>query len=222
MAVTSRLDMCDQALAEIKAKAIASVEENSLEARECRRFYPKIISEMLEGPHDWSFQNRRVRLALLATNARESEWAFAYALPADMATSIRVIPDLTAAGLGLPTPLLGDPYAETWALAGRYFETPYIIEDEALYSNTESATLEYGINDISETRIGALVEKAIVKDLASRLAVPVKGDKDLKAALQAEAEVAWQRAIADDRNRQPQQSGEYISEGMLARGGLVA
>jgi hypothetical protein len=221
MAAASRIDICNQAIAELPAKAIQSVDENSLEARECRRFYPQVIREMLEGPHDWSFQNRRVMLAQLATNGRTHEWAYAYALPADMGTPIRVLPDFDSLGLGIPVPLPGDPYMETWATQLGTIEVPYIVENGVIYTNAATATLEYGVNDIEEVVIGPLVERAIVAELASRLAVPVKKDRKLKGELIQEAEVAWARAMADDLNRQPQSYPDYVSEVMAARSGAL-
>jgi hypothetical protein len=221
MAAASRIEICNQAIAELPAKAIQSVDENSLEARECRRFYPQVIREMLEGPHDWSFQNRRVILAQLATNGRDREWAYAYALPADMGTPIRVLPDFDSLGLGIPVPLPGDPYMETWATQLGTIEVPYIVENGVIYTNAATATLEYGVNDIEEVVIGPLVERAIVAELASRLAVPVKKDRKLKGELIQEAEVAWARAMADDLNRQPQSYPDYVSEVMAARSGAL-
>jgi hypothetical protein len=221
MAAASRIDICNQAIAELPAKAIQSVDENSLEARECRRFYPQVIREMLEGPHDWSFQNRRVILAQLAANGRTHEWAYAYSVPSDMGTPIRVLPDFDSLGLGIPVPLPGDPYMETWATQLGTIEVPYIVENGAIYTNAATATLEYGVNDIEEVVIGPLVERAIVAELASRLAVPVKKDRKLKGELIQEAEVAWARAMADDLNRQPQSYPDYVSEVMAARSGAL-
>lgn len=214
--MAARIDIFNQAIAELPAKAIQSIDENSLEAGECRRFYPQIVSEMLSGPHDWSFQIRRVALASLG-NDRSYEWVYAYALPSDMGAPIRVIPDLSS--LGFPVPIPGEPYAEQWALTGRYFETPYIIENGVLYTNVQTATLEYGINSIDDVALTPLTVRAIVLDLASRIAIPVKKDRKIKAELVGQAEVAWDRAIAEDLNRQPQVSGGYLSEAMVARGG---
>jgi hypothetical protein len=58
-------------------------------------------------------------------------------------------------------------------------------------------------------------------DLASRLAVPVKGDSKREQEMAAAAENAWNVAIADDRNRHPQQTGQFISEAMAARRGYL-
>lgn len=212
----SRIDLWNKAIARLPAKAVQSVDDNSLEARECARFYPQVISNMLEGPEDWSFSTRRVGLASV-TNDRGFEWVYAYAVPADMAMPIRVIPDLSAAGLGFPVPLPGEPYSEVWALTGRWFETPYIIENGVLYANVTGALLEYRVNAVNEAVLSSLVGKAIWLQLAAEIALPVKKDAKLRQTILAEAEMAWDRARADDQNRQPQISGDYISETMLAR-----
>lgn len=216
--------ICNRALSRIKAGKIADINEQSLSAEMCRQFYPETIGDMLEGDHDWSFANQRVALALLATNDRVMEWVYAYALPNNMASggAIRVLPDLSSAGVGLPQPLPGEPYAETWVSSGVAYETPYIIEGRTLYSNVVNATLEYVISDIAGLNIPNKVITAFTVDLASRLAVPVKGDKQRETALAQAAALAWERAVADDRNRQPQQTGEYVSETMLARRGYLS
>jgi hypothetical protein len=218
--LSSQLDICNLALAHLPAAPIASVSEDSLEARECRRFYPHVISDMLEGPHDWSFANRRVALAQL-TNDRDKEWLYAYALPSNLGSPIRVIPDLTAAGFAVPIPLPGEPYAETWATSGGYIETPYIIDGSTLYSNTQGASLEFTVNDVAGINISQLALRAISLDLAARLAIPIKKDSERETKLLQAAELAWQRAIADDRNRQPENQDQYISESMAARRGYL-
>jgi len=218
--MAAQIDICNQAVALLPAAPMASLDEASLEARECRRFYPQVVREMLEGPHDWSFANRRVALAAMATNDRPSEWAFAYAVPADMGTPIRLVPDFEALGLGVPVPLAGEPHAETWTSVAADFEAPYRIENGILYANIDNAALEYGISDIVEAVLPALVVKALVADLASRLAMPVKKDRRLKGELLQEAELYWQRAMADDQNRQPQHGwSSYSPEGLIARAG---
>ena len=222
MPALSIIEFCNKALARIRASKIASLNEDSLSAQECRRFYPEVISEMLEGPHDWSFANRREVLAQLGTNDREAEWVYAYALPANLGSPIRVIPDLESLGLSLPVPLPGDPYAEAWAATGVYVETPYVIEGATLYTNVEAATLEFTVNDIAGLNVSQLVILAITLELATRLAIPVKGDSDREAKLAQAAEIAWQRAIADDRNRHPEHSGQYVSEAMMARRGYLS
>lgn len=221
MPVLSRLAIANLALAYLPAEQIVSIDESSLGARECLRFYPQVISDMLEGPNNWSFGVQRVVLALLLTNDRPNEWAYAYALPANMASALRVLPDFVGMGLSLPIPLPGDPYAETWVTSGQFVETPYIIDGSTLYSNVQTATLEYTIDDIAGVRVPQLVATAVSLDLASRICVPVKKDDARETKLLALANAAWERAIADDRNRQPDIQGGYISEAMAARRGYL-
>lgn len=212
--------VCNLALAKVKAAPITTFNESSLEARECRRFYPLVVAKMLEGPNDWSFVNQRVTLALV-TNDRDHEWLYAYTIPSNMARAIRILPDLSAAGVGIPVPLPGEPYAETWSSVGGDFRMPYEIQGTTLYTNAENAVLEYAIDDIAGVKIGGLVADALAADLGSMLAIPVKGDSQREKDLATEAEIKWQRAIAEDRNRHPQQTGAYVSEAMAVRHGSL-
>lgn len=220
MEAPTRESVCNLALAKIKAAPVASFDEASLEARECRRFYPLAVAKMLEGPNDWSFAIQRVALSS-TTNDREFEWLFAYNLPSNMAQAIKVLPDLEALGLAVPVALPGEPFAETWSTVGGDFQMPYEISGSVLYTNAEDAVLEYVIADITGVRIGALCADALASDLGSMLAVPLKGDSGREKDLATEAEIKWQRAIAEDRNRHPQQSGAYVAEAMAVRHGSL-
>lgn len=209
------------ALDEIRAGSVLTENEDSTEAKSCRKHYPQVLAEMLDH-RDFSFQTQRSLLTETAANDRVAEWAYAYALPGNMAAAIRVIPDMTGFGLGVPIPLVGDPYAEVWGVTGRFVESPYIISGTTLYTHVPSATLEYSINDITGLALRPRVERALMLDLAARLAVPVKGDREMKRELTGQARVAWEEAVADDRNRQPTQDGQYMSEREIARAGYGA
>jgi hypothetical protein len=223
MPVVDQLALCNRAIGRIRAKRMQSLSEQSLEARESNTYYPAVISEMLDGPfdHNWSFANVRAILAQKAVNDRSYEWAFAYALPSNMGSPIRVIPNFEGLGIGSIIALPGDPYTEAWALQSLQWETPYVIEGSTLYSNFENAALEYAINDITDLNVSPKIELAIELDLAARLAVPVKGDSNREKELSAAASLAWERAIADDRNRHPQHMGQYTSEALMARRGYL-
>lgn len=225
MPAVSQIEICNLALDRIRASPIASISENSMEATKCRRFYPRAMADMLDGPfdHDWSFANVRVALAELAVNDRPQEWMYAYALPTNMGSPIRVVPDFEGLGLGYPIPVAGEPYAEAWStMSGYPWETPYIIEGSTLYSSVQNARLEYAINDIAGLNVSQKVITALELDLAARLAFPVKADKEREKTLAQAAATAWERAIADDRNRHPQSSGQYTSEAMVARRGYLS
>lgn len=214
-----KVDIWNRALGRIAGTTVASENEQTMTAGYCRRFYQEVVDNMLEGPEDWSFARQRSTLSLV-TNDRPNEWLYAYAAPSNMASPIRVIPDLTAAGTIIPVPLPGQPYAETWAAYLDEIAAPYILEDGVIFCNEVNAIIEFVVNDIAGLRVSAMVTKAIAIELASLLAAsPVKKDKGLSKELAGEAEVAWSRAIADDRNRQPELWGNYTSEAILARHG---
>lgn len=215
----SQLTICNNAIGRIRAGRISSIDENSLEGRECKHHYPQVVSFMLTKPHRWGFATRRVVLAPAATNDRENEWLYAYNVPSDMAAPIALIPDFEASGVSVPFALPGEPYAEAWTVFPQA-TAPYIIENGILYSNADGATLAYAVNSVEEAVLPQLVIDAMSLELAQRIAIPVKGmsDADRRAIMQ-EAEVAWQRAIAEDKNRQPEEYPEYISDREAAREG---
>lgn len=213
----SQIDICNRALGRIRAHPIASINENSLEARECRTYYPQVMATMLEGPHEWSFSTQRVTLAAVATNDRSNEWTYAYGIPANMAKPIRLLPDLAGLGLSVPIAFVGDPYAESWAYFPPDFGVRYEIANGVLYTEELNASLEYVINDIDGVIVSNLVAKALMTELAAYLAKPVKNDEGREKDLLNQAEIFWTQAIAEDRNRQPTTYGDYQSETILAR-----
>jgi hypothetical protein len=213
------LDIWNQAVAQIAAAPIADPDENSLEARECRRAWPQVVAKMLEGPHEWSFSITRETLATV-TNDRPDEWGFAYQLPANAASPIRVLPDFGGLGITVPVPLLGDPYAERWSSAIANFASGYILDGATIYTNEPNATLEFIANDLSNLRVSSLCNEALALELAAKIVVPVKKDSAREKDLMQQAEVAWQRAIADDENRQPTSTPDYIPETIAARHGI--
>jgi hypothetical protein len=220
MPALSRVQLCNMALVKIRAGKITTFEEASIEAGHCRIFYPQVMAMMLE-TFDFSFAKQRSVLVAVA-NDRPQEWVYAYTQPANMAGALQLLPDFEGLGLGLPIPLLGEPYAEVWAPGlGTYFEMPYIIEGRVIYCNVENATLAYTIDDVSGLPLSALVAEAISTELGAKLAVPVKGDGKREKDLAAASELCWHRALAEDRNRQPTMDDQYESEAMMARRGLA-
>lgn len=216
MVAPSQIDICNRALGRIRSPAISSINDASPQAQQCRIFYQSIVDAMLNGPHDWSFANQRVQMALAGTNDRPYEWLYAYSLPANCASPIRALPDPATCGMAFPIQVPGEPYSETWAFFNS-IAVPYEIEDQILYTNAQNAWLDYTINSLDGVVMSALCGRAIEIELAALLAVPLKGDSTREKELLAQSELAWQKAIADDRNRQPQTYGNYEPEAMAVR-----
>lgn len=196
----SKLQIWNMALGEIPDAPVQAEDERSLQARECARYYPQCVAELLEA-HEWSFANKRVALAGI-DNDRPNEWAYAYALPIDLGSPRRIIvPGWEPLGWGC----LAD-----WA-------EMFLTEGGTLYANAEVATLEYGAVTISETMMPPKFVRALYTDLASRLAMPLQKNRELRGDLIKLYEVEKERAIADDLNRQPRNVPDVVPAAGIAR-----
>ena len=200
------ITVCNLALSELRAPSIIDIDEDTTESAKCKLFYPQSLKVLLER-YEWSFATRIATLAELTDNVRSSEWGHAYALPADIATAKRLVPPNEWPSLSSSVP--------PWPVN----DQPFIIEAGVLYSQIPSVVLEYSISDLDEAVMPAMFIDALAFALAARLAVPLRDDPKLKGQLLQQAEVAAQRAIADDANRQPQRQHDPIDEVAIARAG---
>jgi hypothetical protein len=203
--VAASITICNLALGELRASAIADIAEDSIEAQNCARYYPQCLKLLLER-HDWSFATRIASLAELSNNPRASEWLHAYALPADCATPKRLVPPVNG-GLGC--------WPVEWGQA-------FIVEAGLLYTQLPGAILEYSSDDVPEAVMPALFADALAYALAARLAVPIRDSREMKGQLLQQAELAAMRAVADDENREPQRDIPFSDEVMAARSGGFA
>jgi hypothetical protein len=210
--MASLIDLCNQALAEIAKGEIASLSEGSLEARECRRFAEPLLAEMIDWSDEIPLARTRDVLAVVA-NDRPAEWLYAYAEPADMGApiAIRMVEDDAD---DLP---LGGPF--TFPLQEQQ-PFAFLNEGGKIYSNVETATLVYDRSTITAGDLSPLMQRAFVLELATRLAGPLAKDAKMVDAKARQAEVARQRAVADEENKNPRSSPRYISEAEYARHGI--
>jgi hypothetical protein len=226
----SLTQIANEALAELPAHAITSLDDGSREAQECSKFLPGIVSELI-GYHDWSFVRRRVALAEV-TNDRPGEWDKAYALPANIASAIELVrPQSSTLGLSyatgeglsiidiLVTPVL---YWPTTQLPHAAID--YEIANGVLYTDLVDATLEHSIDALLPETWPALFQKAVICALASRIYKPLMGAGVSFAEIQPLMRMAMyarDEAVADDMNRNPRERKAFVSEGAAARAGVT-
>jgi hypothetical protein len=86
---TSVVSICNMALGWVGTRSIASMTENSPEARACSQFYEPARAQTLRD-HAWNFAQARVALASLPVPAAYSEYAYAYAWPSDCLRALKV------------------------------------------------------------------------------------------------------------------------------------
>lgn len=206
----SVISICNAALAEIAADSIAALDEESVSARECNRSFDTVVADTLDRS-DWGFRIRRVDAALVI-NDRTPDWNFAYAKPAGTSRILRVLPqpDTTY-------PEWGRYSRPLWDMLGAI---PFIEVAGTVYANVENAILEYSATAIEISAFPSLFRRAVETELAARIVMPIKKDRALHGDMIKTAEVALQRAIADDRDRYPVQAVEYVSQVELARAGI--
>jgi hypothetical protein len=202
--------VCNLALAEIRAPVIVSLDDGSPEADACAQHYDDCLSTLLEC-HQWSFAKKRVSLALLATNDRSGEWAYAYAAPADMAAMGVVV-------YATPTPPVGVyfPWPYDWPRPPFYL-TDFIFDGTTIYTNLQNAVLEYSSNNVEESLWPAMFRRAVALDLASRLAITILDDRAKKGDFLQQHEAAKRRAMADDLNRYPKRDAPAIDDVAMVR-----
>jgi len=205
------LELCNRALAQIAAGAIADFDEGSLEAREVLRFAQPLLDELADWT-EWHWLNKREVLAVV-TNDRPAEWLHAYAVPSDMAQPLAVRePEDDADYL----PAFG-PYA--FPLQDSY-PLAFLIEGGRIYTNVATATLVYTRKNITAADLPASVQRAFELELGARIALPIKKDAKVAQYLSQQAEVARQRAIADEENKRQSYERRYVSQAEYARAGI--
>jgi hypothetical protein len=206
----STVSISSVALAEIGADSIASMDEESIGARECSRVFDNVVADLLERS-DWGFKIRRVTAAGL-TNDRPADWNYAYAKPADASKVLRVLEPSE------------DDYPEWGIYSSPIWDAfgllPFVEINGTVYTNVVEAVLEYAASEVSVSAFPPLFRRAVELELAARIAFPIKKDRRLKGDMIQQAEVAIARAVADDRNRNPTPRNNYISEAELARAGI--
>lgn len=200
----------NQAMVELAAPAIASLNEPSKEARSCNAVAFVIMEELLDWT-DWHWTETYQVLASVP-NDRPAEWLFAYALPADCTAPIAVR-GVEAAATRLP---LGGPATFPAQAA---IPLAFTVSNGKVYTNVETATLVY--NRTANFQLPPLVARAYVLELAARTCYDIKKDRKLKADLRQEAAFAKADAIADEQNKRPRQAPRWISDAEYARAGIM-
>lgn len=211
--MASLIDLCNRALAAIAKGQIASLNEQSVESRECVRFAQPLLDEMIGWSDNMPLGRRRVALAEVA-NDRPAEWQHAYAQPADleMPIAIRRVQDpAQCLPLGGPGNF---PYQDAEQLR-------FLMEGTKIYANVPAATLIYMAATIQASELGGLMQKAFVDELAVRLATPLTKDAKVASALAPVAAMSRAAAIAHEENKMPQRQTTYVSEAELARMGIM-
>ncbi|MAO79588.1 MAG: hypothetical protein CMH82_02775 [Nocardioides sp.] len=213
------IQICNEAISDLPAHPISGLDDQRKEARECSRHLNGVVADLLD-EHDYDFANRRVTLAPVA-NTREGEWAYAYRLPDEIISPIKLVRTYNASAVDMVvTPVLYWPGLDLATLG--YFEIDYEIANNTLFTNLEQAVLEYSVDAVEPNKWPPLFAQAVIRLLAARIYRPILGEKadtgEWRVKQQAAAYAAAQ-ARASDLNRNPRQRKGHVSEAEIARRG---
>lgn len=221
--MASDIDICNLALSHLGNEAnIAGFDERSVEAENCKRYYP-IVRGIVQESMDWNFNTRRVALALLSTTP-PAEWNLVYQVPSDClrVLSIQLPPEAPNAALFNLVMQTAQPKSTAAGL-----EEPFIQEVDSngarvIYTNAEDAIARYSFLQTNTARYPTLVVFAMSRLLASMLAGPIlKGEAGMKVAtaqLGIYTKVNLPNAMAADANAQNfEQVVDFVPVGIAAR-----
>jgi len=202
------------ALDEVPAEQIQAEDEASIAAEACGRSYQPSLELLLED-FDWGFAIRRATLALVTTD-RGNEWAYAYRLPSDLSRPRFILP-FGADEVSSSAPV----YPVAGVYRGFEGKWPFRIAGDRLYTNRENGIFEYVTNDPEVSTFTAKFARALALELASRIVMPIKKDRQRQGDLIKAAEVARERAKADEMNRDRETIRDFIPDTQLARVGVI-
>ena len=172
------VDICNFALGRIGVdRTIASMDEQSKEARNCKRFYPFARDLVLEAV-PWPFAVRAKALAPVTEAELVPGWTNAYSLPQDAASLVEVVPagEVTDA-VGYYTTACDGPWNAP--RKSRYAFRRALSDDGTLPVVLTNLTDAYGVYVAKVTNTAAfstMMVSLIADRLAMEIAMPLTVD----------------------------------------------
>lgn len=189
-------EISNLALSQLPAGAITSLDESSLQARECKRWYQQVLAELLQKAH-WRFARKVATPALIDITDRPGRWAYSYAMPADLALVLGVYDDSVS--------LL----------------TPYDFIGSTIYSNVIAAKIEYISTADFNALHTALFRSALIASLAVPICMPIIKSSKRQKELAEAAEIAVQRAQEANQNENKLTYMNHMPDVLAERMGMT-
>lgn len=170
--MSSLVEIYNMALAELGAEAILSTDEGSTNADLCNRFYPIVRDSVLRS-HPWNCAIYRQDLSRLVA-APIFEYTYQYQLPSD-------------------------PYClRVLGIEDESEDTNYKIEGRYLLTDEDAVAIKYIGRVTDPNQFDSLLTEAIGLRLASRLALPVTGNRALAEMMEVLYRASLQEARTVD------------------------
>ena len=163
--MTSKVEICNWALQKLGQPAIMSLDDNSANAKRCAQEYDSALGVVLRS-YPWPFALRRAKL-VLSTEKPAYEYANYFALPPDVARIISI------------------------ATEGR----PFQIEGKFIATNASAVFMKYVSSAVNESHLDRYTAEAVALLLASKLAIVITENAQLKDMLNTEYQMVLQSAM---------------------------
>ena len=190
--------ICNRAIGRIGSTAfISSIAGASNEARTCAQFYEP-CRDLVLADFDWNFARKRSTLALL--EVERTNWAYAYALPADCLAVRKVI----VAGYRAPTRAQRIAYEIGITSSGQ----------KALFCDAEDIEIEYTARIDNPNLFSQQFIDALADLIASEIASPLVSKPELGGNLYQRYEYKKAQGFAQSLNESqedPEPDGEFIT-----------
>lgn len=214
----SQVDNCNAALSHVGSDTVVvSIDppDGSVESGYCASFYPIARAEALE-MHPWTWAKTRAALAQVANDS--TTWAYAYALPSQCLTPLRVLQQQIVADY-LTWPLTSYQTNDDLVWFTERGSAEFQIEGKVLRTNEPDAVLLYVQDVTTAGAASGMFNAGFGYLLASYLAGPiVKGQAGANASAtlrQAGLRLLGQAAAAD-ANKSSERAA-HIPEHIAAR-----
>lgn len=187
--MSTEVSICNMALGHIKSKStIALLTEEGAEARICKLYYAQARDETLE-EFNWPFAKRFALLATVGTVP--TGWVYQYAYPTQCLAVRKVLP-ISRKLKPIPFELAHSDISDSIV----------ILTDE------EAAEIEYTKQITNTTLFSALYTSALSYKIASYIAMPLSGKKELRDLALANFEVQISKARASVLNQSEKDEDE--------------
>ncbi len=217
--MTTDTDICNRALGLIGGRTtIASLQENSNEARVCRLYYDTTLGSMLRAAH-WNFARKVAYLSLLKSAPGTPEntqataaaawspawppppWLYSYAFPSDCVLVRYISPQLYTTGMGSSVPVFSIPSMGAAPpfvqLRPQKFQVGVDTDAQGnqtrvVLSNQDQAIGIYTARVTNPDVWDESFQEAMAAALGVRICIPISGDK---AMMKLAAQNAMQAVV---------------------------
>lgn len=202
----TKVDICSQALALIRANSISSFQEDSEEAKTCSLLYDSFVKDIFSR-YPWSFATKIQVLSRLAIDPEDTKYKYAYAMPNDWLRVLAVYDnngnliddyeisgeDLANSSSGVKTPVL----LANSSSGVKIKYTRYVEE-----SNWPGYFINYAIHALADLLAGPITDDDATIDKMHRLAYggPGEGERGGKFAVATYTDTQQQPSTEMDSN----------------------